>query len=56
MDHSVSAYLERLPKTKAEQLWQEWVVNGEIPPHISSDMLEILKLRLDKLAEEQTSP
>ena len=36
MEHSVEAYLARLSKTKAEQLWQEWVIKKEIPPHITS--------------------
>ena len=55
MEHSIAAYLARLPKAKAEQLWQLWVVNGEIPPHVSADLLEILKLRLNQ-QEEQKSP
>ena len=56
MEHSVEAYLGRLSKTKAEQLWQEWVVKSEMPPYITPETLSILKRRLEELSEEQTSP
>ena len=56
MEHSVGAYLARLPKEKAEHLWQEWVIDNEIPPHISPELVEVLRLRLAELTEEQHSP
>ena len=56
MEHSVAAYLARLPKNKAEQLWQEREVSNEITPHIDPEWIEILRLRLIELNQEQQSP
>lgn len=56
MEHSVSAYLARLPKEKAEQLWKEWTIHDELPPDIDPVWVEILKLRLVELNQHQKSP
>ena len=56
MEHSVSAYLLRLPKTKAEQLWKEWTISDELPPDIDPKWVEILKYRLDELARQEKAP
>ena len=52
MEHSVAAYLARLSKAKAEQLWNEWVFNNELPPNIDPQWVEILKLRLAELDQK----
>ena len=56
MEHSVSAYLARLPKAKVEQLWKEWTSSEELAPDIDSAWVEILKLRLTELDQQQKSP
>ena len=56
MEHSVAAYLARLPKHKAERLWQEWRGQKELPPYISEEFVEILRKRLEKLSDQQSSP
>lgn len=56
MEHSVAAYLARLPKAKAAQLWKGWMAGNEIPPQIDPEWIEMLKLRLIELNQEQQSP
>ena len=56
MEHSVAAYLSRLPKKKVEQLWSEWVINKEIPENITSELVEILKSRMAECNELEEPP
>ena len=43
MDHSVMAYLERLPKEKAKAVLQEWSDEEKRPDYVSNEMLELLQ-------------
>lgn len=56
MEHSVSAYLARLPKAKVEQLWKEWTSSEELAPDIDPAWVEILKLRLTDLISYKNPP
>jgi hypothetical protein len=56
MDHSVAAYLARLPKEKVEQLWQRWIILEDIPPNISPELIEILKMRYIEIKEQEKTP
>ena len=56
MEHSVAAYSSRLTKEKAEQLWQEWVIQEAVPPMITPDLVEILIQRCSELAAQEKTP
>ena len=56
MKQSVEAYLKRLPQEKVQELWEEWVLNSNVPPHISSELVEILKQRMEEYTENKTIP
>lgn len=56
MEHSVAAYLARIPRKKAEQLWEVWVLQQRLPAHISSELVEILEQRLKEFTDDEKSP
>ena len=48
MDHSVMAYLERLPKEKARTVLLEWSDEEKRPAYVTADMMEILQERAEE--------
>lgn len=56
MEHSVAAYLARLPRHKAVQLWKEWMIQKELPPYISEELVDVLRMRIEEFSEKQISP
>ena len=46
-DHSVMAYLERLPKEKAEVVLLEWMDENKRPDYVTNEMLELLHKKVE---------